>query len=231
MDDGLLASSAKMADAARYAEWTFELFSPLLEGSVLEVGCGVGNFTQKIADAPRVSSLLSIDTSASAAAHARELVRSSKARIENRDLFSVEERFRTVVCMHVLEHIEDDEAALLHLIDRLELGGTLFLMVPAHRWLYSSFDVSVGHHRRYSKRSLSRLVDAIARSRPLSVEQLYYFNPVAALGYFALYRVFGRREVKEEVGTFDRYFVPILRRLETRRNLFGIALAAVIQRG
>jgi SAM-dependent methyltransferase len=58
----------------------------------------------------------------------------------------------------VLEHIEDDAAALRRLREMLVEGGRLYLTVPAHRWLWSSVDPDSGHFRRYTRRSVSRLL-------------------------------------------------------------------------
>ena len=63
MNDDLFVSSAQMAEAVNYNEWVFSLFQDYIDGSVLEVGCGVGNFTQKILDSGRAEKVLSIDIS------------------------------------------------------------------------------------------------------------------------------------------------------------------------
>jgi 2-polyprenyl-3-methyl-5-hydroxy-6-metoxy-1,4-benzoquinol methylase len=58
----------------------------------------------------------------------------------------------------VLEHIEQDELFLRQLYKSLKPGGWLFLTVPAHNSLYSDFDSSIGHYRRYSKFRLTELL-------------------------------------------------------------------------
>ena len=60
----------------------------------------------------------------------------------------------TVICMNVLEHIEDDVAALRALGAVLRPGGRLILQVPNYPRLFGSLDRSYGHFRRYSKGSL-----------------------------------------------------------------------------
>ena len=226
--DALAASSAGMAGATNYHRWTFGMLEPHLRGRVLEVGCGVGNFSALIAEHPRVSSLLSVDLSEEALARCRGVVSSPKVEFRRADLFGVEGPFDAIVCMHVIEHIEDDRAALEHMLDALAPGGTLFLVVPAHQALFTWFDAAVGHHRRYSKRMISELVEALGPSRPVALEQRYY-NTVGAVGYFLMYRVLKKQQVGEEVGVFDRVFAPVLERVEPRWVPFGIALAAVIR--
>ncbi|MEL6559557.1 MAG: class I SAM-dependent methyltransferase [Bacteroidota bacterium] len=56
----------------------------------------------------------------------------------------------------VLEHIEDDLSFLNSINDALEPGGRLYISVPAFQLLWSDFDTSVGHYRRYSKKTLTK---------------------------------------------------------------------------
>jgi hypothetical protein len=72
----------------------------------------------------------------------------------------------------VIEHIEEDDAALASIAAKLKPGGTFVMTVPAHQWMWSAHDVVNHHKRRYSKRALKRLVDA----SPLQLERIGYFN-------------------------------------------------------
>lgn len=66
----------------------------------------------------------------------------------------------TVVTMlDVVEHIEDDLGALTALAERLDPGTTLVLTVPALQWAFSSWDVELGHYRRYSRRQVRTLLE------------------------------------------------------------------------
>ena len=58
----------------------------------------------------------------------------------------------------VLEHVEDDGAFIRRICDYLRPGGTVYITVPAFEWLWSQEDVSAGHYRRYTRRSLSRVL-------------------------------------------------------------------------
>ena len=62
--------------------------------------------------------------------------------------------FDSILYINVLEHIEDDRAELLSAYRALPVGGFLLLFVPALPQLYSKFDRSVGHFRRYYKKEL-----------------------------------------------------------------------------
>jgi len=61
-----------------------------------------------------------------------------------------------VVCLlDVIEHLVDPVPALREAARILTPGGRLVVNVPAHRWLWSEADVSLGHVRRYTRPSLA----------------------------------------------------------------------------
>jgi len=62
-----------------------------------------------------------------------------------------------VTMLDVLEHIEDDIAALSTINARMAPGGQLLLTVPAFQWAFTSWDTALGHHRRYSRRQVRTL--------------------------------------------------------------------------
>ena len=59
----------------------------------------------------------------------------------------------------VIEHIDDDRAALASIATKLKPGGKFVMTVPAHPWMWTAHDVVNHHKRRYSKRALRRLVE------------------------------------------------------------------------
>src|SRR5690606_36346669 len=67
------------------------------------------------------------------------------------------ERFDTLLYIDVLEHIEDDRGEVERALARLRPRGHLVVLAPAHQALFSAFDESVGHYRRYDRRSLRAL--------------------------------------------------------------------------
>ena len=230
--DDLFVSAAGMASAVNYADWTFSVFAPFVRGSVLEVGCGVGTFTRRILSAPAVQSLVSIDVSGAAIDECRRSIHSPILELRNADVHNVSGAFDLVVCMNVLEHIEDDRAALAHMLNLTKPGGTLFLLVPAHAWLYSAFDVAAGHFRRYNQRGMRDLVERATSTRGCTVEQ-FYFNIIGAIGYWTVYRLLRkapRSGAESEIGWFDRAIVPWQRRLEPRGIPFGLSLISIMTR-
>lgn len=230
-EDPLFRSAAGMAGATNYAQWTFSLFAPYLRGQVLEVGCGVGTFTRLILRSS-VEHLTSIDVAQAAVDHCRATIADPSVEFSCTDVEAVQGQFDLVVCMNVLEHIAGDQAALDHMLGLLAPRGKLFLLVPAHQSLYSDFDREAGHHRRYSKTALQRLLQrADAR---FTTQRLFYFNSIGAMGYFVVYRLMhkpGRADASGEIGLFDRWVVPWQRQIERWGAPFGLSVVAVISNG
>ena len=73
-------------------------------------------------------------------------------------LSRADESFDVVTQFDVLEHLDDDLAALEEARRVLTPGGLLLLSVPAHPILWSSNDEVAGHRRRYRRSQLARRI-------------------------------------------------------------------------
>lgn len=151
-------------DAITPTEYTryryIDKFLTLLKGNIgkaCDIGCGVGNLLLAFED-HRIESK-GIDTSEESLAIGSARVRSPYIKIEKMSVFDLNERFDLVYLTEVLEHIPDDERLLRFLRDNIvNKNGYLVITVPAHKSLYSAFDRSVGHLRRYDRNELLSLL-------------------------------------------------------------------------
>jgi SAM-dependent methyltransferase len=221
-----------MTNARNYLAWQGRLVTRELGRRVVEVGCGVGNFTGMLLDREVV---IALDNEPGC-------IERLKARYPNQknlhaflcdagaSTFSELAPFQpdSCVCLNVLEHIEDDAGALSRIASILVPGGVIVLLVPALQALFGPIDKNLGHCRRYNLASLTRMAHAAG----LEIKKLRYMNTVGFFGWWANAHIL-RREAQSErqIQIFDRYVVPVMSRLEDLvRPPFGQSLVAVLQK-
>lgn len=165
-----------------YGSLRWDVAEPLLPaalGRVLEVGCGQGAVAVRLA--ARASSYTGVELDESSAMVARERLVDAGAggRVLHGSLAGLgdDERFDLVCAFEVIEHIEDDAAALAEWVTRLAPGGVLLLSTPAWQSRFGPMDTAVGHFRRYDPPALRGLLTGAGLR---SVGQRLYGVP---LGY------------------------------------------------
>jgi SAM-dependent methyltransferase len=137
---------------------------------ILELGCGTGHNFAMLAEFGEVDGL-ELDAEARALSEKRLGRAVMSAPLP--ELAGVADRHYDLIgAFDVIEHIEDDAAALNSIAAKLKPGGKFVITVPAHQWMWSSHDVINHHKRRYSTRSLRRLIEA----SPLQLNKIGYFN-------------------------------------------------------
>ncbi|KTT71751.1 class I SAM-dependent methyltransferase [Sphingomonas endophytica] len=145
---------------------------------ILEIGCGTGHNLPMLAAFGDVDAI-EIDPAARAIAGQRLGKPVGDAPLP--ELPGVPRgHYDLIAVLDVVEHIEDDVAALAAMRECLAPGGKILIAVPAHQWMWSAHDVVNHHHRRYSKKTLL----AAIRKAGLTERGLTYFNsllfPLAA---------------------------------------------------
>ncbi|MEH3103888.1 MAG: class I SAM-dependent methyltransferase [Sphingomonas phyllosphaerae] len=145
---------------------------------ILEIGCGTGHNLPMLAEFGEVDAI-EIDPAARAIASERLGKPVGDAPLPA--LPGVPRgHYDLIAVLDVVEHIEDDVAALAAMRDCLAPGGKIVIAVPAHQWMWSAHDVVNHHHRRYSKKTL---LGALHKAG-LKERGLTYFNsllfPLAA---------------------------------------------------
>lgn len=176
-----------LAEARRLCDFMADQFPADVGTSALEVGAGIGTFSQRLLDRG-VDDLLLIEPETACVAELEQRYGDDPRVQVHAELLpsapSLAARpgtFDFALSQNVLEHIEDDHAAVAAMARGLRPGGTLMALVPAHPWLYGPLDEAYGHYRRYTPERLRSLVE----SAGLTVEKLYRFNALGILGWWA----------------------------------------------
>jgi SAM-dependent methyltransferase len=177
---------------------------------VLEIGSGIGNLSAFLLDRDR---LVLTDTREEYLAQLRERfadrrnVRVARLYLPNDHQDVADERFDTIICLNVLEHVEDDAGSLAAMRDLLAPGGRLVLLVPALPALYGAMDRALGHYRRYTRAGLVNLF----RDSGFDVPHVEYFNLAGVPGWWFAGRVLGRDTIpRGSLRLYDR-LVPLFR--------------------
>jgi 2-polyprenyl-3-methyl-5-hydroxy-6-metoxy-1,4-benzoquinol methylase len=222
----------RMMAATRYFAWQSRLAKRESGSRIVEVGCGIGNFTAMIQDRELI---VAIDVETSCIEKHQQRFRDCpNIHAQVMDACAPEfqslasKRPDSVVCLNVLEHIEDDRLALSNMASILGPGGKVILIVPAFKGLYGPIDANLGHYRRYGRRELA----ALAARAGLKVRRLNYMNSVGFVGWWMNARVLPRQAQSEsQIMIFDRLIVPVMSRIESVvRPPFGQSIFAVLEK-
>jgi SAM-dependent methyltransferase len=167
---------------------------------ILDAGCGSGRNMVELARRGTVTGVELSETSA-CLAQAREAGPVIQGSVT--EMPFEPDSFDLVVCLDVIEHLEDDLAALRELRRVVAPGGSLLVTVPAYEWLWSGHDVINHHRRRYTRRSLL----AVAERVGWKCTRTTYFNsfllPVAIL-----LRVLDRLSPRTTESSLDLWIPP-----------------------
>ena len=227
-----LEDQRQMTRARNYFAWQSRLVARELGQRVVEVGCGIGNFTGMLLDRELV---VALDREEACV----QLLRQRYPGRHNLRVLTCETSSRafrelarlrpdSVVCVNVLEHIEDDGAALRDMASILIPGGVVVLLVPAFAALYGPIDRNLGHYRRYRRGALSTLASAAG----LGLRKVHYVNAAGFFGWWVNARILRRQAQSDgQIAFFDRFLVPVLSALEAAvKPPFGQSLLAVLRR-
>jgi glycosyltransferase involved in cell wall biosynthesis len=220
-----------LAHARRFNKWVVKDIEPYLGDRILEVGAGIGNVSRLL---PKKEKLIVTDIDLSyleilgVAFQDNAMIDVAKLDISRRD--DVEKLGSavcdTVVCLNVLEHIEDDVNALNNMRHLLSPGGRLVLLVPQYKWLFGSYDRYAGHVRRYTCMDLTKKLEK-ANFRLVRFKN---FNFLAIWGWWVNSCLLKRTSLGRWQLKFYDTLVPLLRLVEKILPLPGISLICIAER-
>lgn len=226
-----LEDQQRMSPAKNYFDWQSRLIAKEIGQRVIEVGCGIGNFTETIVDREAV---LGVDVDGGCVAQfRRRFADQSHLRAEVCDVSSEEflklAEFEADSCIaiNVLEHIDDDQKALANMASVVKPRGKIVLLLPAFSSLYGPIDRNLGHYRRYSQGSIRET----AKSLGLTISKLNFVNFAGFFGWWMNARVLKlEAQSSKQIGVFDRWVVPMMSRVEEHiEPPLGQSLLAVLR--
>jgi len=198
-----------ISDVGEFNQWMFESIKPYVKGKTLEIGSGIGNISTMF-----VRSHLSLTLSDYSKEYSSFLQKrfASESLIEGVYRIDLTDpnfethwshllgSFDTVFALNVIEHIEDDQLAVVNCHKLLAPGGHLILLMPAYPGLYNGFDKGLGHYRRYTRQTMSGLL-----SIRFEVVRTWHFNLAGIFGWFFFGTVLrGKTITKGQMNVYNR---------------------------
>lgn len=178
----------------RYSTWMYNIYAKYIGDTVFDVGAGMGRMVRYYID--KSSRVVATDIFQHQVDYMNNLFKGHhnfSARlidIMKDNLSPYQNGFDTVICINVLEHLQDDYLAVEKMSTLLSSGGHLIILVPAYQRLYCAMDTNVGHYRRYNP---GRLED-IAKASKLMIRKHHYFNMFGIIPYWLK----GKRKIKKD---------------------------------
>lgn len=223
-----------LKNANRYQEWIYSLIAPYLGKRILEVGAGIGSYTNRLLGREFIVATDISDYYVSQMA--KRFANRSEVSTQVFDVCNISEkqkalfisqRFDSIMLINVLEHIEKDLKSLMDLKDFLNTAGRLVIVAPAMQFLYGSLDQAYCHRRRYLRRDFEHM------SAPLkmSLEVCRYFNFFGMYGWYMNAKLCKKNYLSRRQVIFFDKLVPLLQRLE---KIFlppaGLSIVAVFKK-
>ena len=184
---------ARLARASKFNAWMADTIRTYCGMRVLEIGSGVGNLTRKLI--PRDHYVASDINPLyleplTALSSEKPYLKATYCDVTDSASFPrSDEGFDTVICLNVVEHVEDDLKAMENIRSVLADGGTGIVLVPNGPWNFGTLDEVLGHHRRYTKETLRKL----GEDSGFVVEKLIEFNRIGTPAWFLNGRILRRR--------------------------------------
>jgi len=210
-----LAELETMKNARNYNKWIWEEIRPEVGAKALEIGAGIGTFTEFLKEEREV-------TATDIGENCLEILRnkyrkSTNIKIEYLDITSInnpairETQFDSVIALNVIEHISDDIKALKNIDGLLKPGGKAIIMVPAFQFAYGTIDKLDGHYRRYRKNELVNKMNEAG----FTAIKAKYFNSIGLLAWYYTNKIARNSSTsRTKVKIYDSSVVPFISKAE-----------------
>ena len=215
----------------QYLSWVARKLRPHVGDEVLEVGAGIGNIAGRLMGRRMLYVAAEKDPLHLHALRNRFL-RTPNVVVQRidpqvpQDLAGLADCFDTVLCLNVLEYLDDAGYAVSLLRATLKAGGTLVVLVPQCPSLFGTLDESLGHKRRYSSREARQMLE----SEGFTVETTYNFNKAGTPPWLAYSRLFGSKSINKPVLKIFDKTVWVWRRLDVLMPWPGLSLIIVARK-
>lgn len=212
-----------MSVAINYNNWILDKIGKYLGQSILECGAGSGTFAKSLLNRFDTN-FVALEPSQNAFSQLKtnladfrkvELIPSFFDQVATK----LQNKIDTIIYNNVLEHIEDDYLEINLAYKTLQKGGHIVTFSPALPILYSDYDNSIGHFRRYTLKNMSDKIN----NAGFNVVEAYYFDFFGFFLWYLKYKVLRNTSLSSgSLSIYDKLVIPILRKIEPSKIIpFG----------
>jgi SAM-dependent methyltransferase len=194
-----------LSGAPHFNRWMADTIRPYVEKRVMEIGAGIGNLTRVLAPGRKSYVATDIDEEHMARLNTRFQHRPN-LRVSPCNLGRPEDfapfagQMDTVICLNVLEHVEDDLLGLRNIHSVLRPGGKAIILVPHGPEIFGTLDTVLGHYRRYVHDELRKKMEHTG----FQVERILEFNRISRPGWWFSGRIAKRTSLgRFQLKVFD----------------------------
>ncbi len=195
-----------LSSARHFNAWMADTIRPFTGRRILEIGAGIGNLSRCLVPRRELYIASDIDQEHLARLRTRLAHRPNFRAVacdlsQPEDFAPLRDSVDTVVCLNVLEHVEDDHLGLRNIYSTLTPGGRAIILVPEGMSVYGELDRVLGHCRRYSETELREKMQAAG----FTLDTVFQFNRVTRPGWWWNGRILKRKHFSRlQLGIFDR---------------------------
>ncbi|NQU52273.1 MAG: class I SAM-dependent methyltransferase [Bacteroidetes bacterium] len=221
-----------ISEADKFNEWMYNTVEKHTLGEILEIGSGIGNISNLFVINKRL-----ISVSDKRGEYCEILRKKFAGRNNFKNVYQIDivdpdfdekhsnlfGKFDSVFALNIIEHVEKDDLAIKNCLKLLSVGGQLLILVPAFMRLYNSFDVELGHYRRYDKKQLEKMF----LGNKIAISNSRYFNFAGTLGWWLSGNILKKKNIPADQMKLYNKLVWIFKILDFFTNRF-IGLSVIV---
>lgn len=220
-----------LSRAKSFNRWLIEKIEPHLQEPILEIGAGIGNLTEVLAEKKYKTTATDINPDYIEVLSKKFSIPASTITINKLDLnqfdSSVLPKYKTILLVNVIEHVADYKMALLNISALLDKNGKIIVLVPAYKWLYNPLDKNLGHHKRYDKREITEEL----KNQGFKIIKTQSFNVMGILGWFFWGSLLRKKQLSQSVINAYEKTMPINRMAERLfKSKIGLSIITIAQK-
>ena len=220
-------ATERFDNANFHIRYCLSFIKKYIKGDILEIGAGCGSFTRNYIKTDFQNITLTELDKKNIQDLNQKFKNFKNVKVLNTTINKIENEYDTILYLHVLEHIKNDQDEIREATKRLKRGGHLLIMVPAHQKIYSNLDRAVGHYRRYERKFFKDKLTNLKRVKLFSLDIIGY------LLYF-LNKIFFKEEIfpsSLKIFIWDKICTPLTAIIDRLTNYnYGKCIIAIYKK-